>query len=573
LALIAILACCAAPLQAAWQSSTVAVTPTGLVIPERGGLSLVTDNPADQTSAGYARMTPSQTNSTTPAGTAIIGLRVNGTLVSEVGVPASPLRQNGRIYAEVDGAVNTGIAIVNPNNEDAIFSFSFTDGSGSDYGAGSLIIPAQGQLSRFLNEAPFSSGSVIHGSFSFTSSAPVSVIALRGFVNERSEFLMSTFPVVDTNAANADAVTLPYFADGSGWMTQIPLVNRTDSPVSGNVRFVDPLGQMLYAIPYSIPQRSSIKLQTPATGASIQSGSLQIVSDSGNTPAPVAIFSYKSGGITVSEAAIASVSGTALRMYVQASGTLGTAGARQTGIALANLSADPSTVTFALTSLGGSSLASVSLTLPGNGQSTKFLSDVFASQMPAPPFQGILRISTTGPGVSVVGLQGQYNERGDFLISTTPPTNETLSASVTDSIFPLLVRGSGFTTQFLIFSGSTGQSTTADLQFSSQDGTLQNLPVFPVCDGATASAPLTFRRVEPQYSDAARQARIQGTVTMSGTIHMDGTLTITGFLQTVGYGLDENAKTALEQWRFCPAIRNGQPIELNLNIEVNFRLL
>src|SRR5262249_2057638 len=179
-------------------------------------------------------------------------------------------------------------------------------------------------------------------------------------------------------------------------------------------------------------------------------------------------------------------------------------GAKQTGIALANLSPDPSTVTFALTSLAGSNVASVSLTLPGNGQSTKFLSDVFASQMPASPFQGILRISATGPGVSVVGLQGQYNERGDFPISTTPPTDETLSSGVADSIFPLLVRGSGFTTQFLIFSGSLGQSTTADLQFTSQDGTLQNLPVFPVCDGATASTPPTFRRMEPQHSASAR---------------------------------------------------------------------
>jgi TonB family protein len=259
-------------------------------------------------------------------------------------------------------------------------------------------------------------------------------------------------------------------------------------------------------------------------------------------------------------------------MYVLTSGSPGAAGAKQTGIAFANLSPNPSTVTFKLTSLAGSNLASATLTLPGNGQSANFLSDIFGSQMPASPFQGILRISASSPGVSVVGLLGQYNERGDFLISTTPPTDETISAGTADSIFPQVVSGSGFTTQFLIFSGSAGQNTIADLRFLNQDGTSQASPVYPVCDGATVSSPLTFRRVEPAYTTAALQAKIQGTVIMSATINADGTVTITGFLQTLGYGLDESAQSALEQWRFCPAIRNGQPAAITLTIQVSFNL-
>lgn len=36
--------------------------------------------------------------------------------------------------------------------------------------------------------------------------------------------------------------------------------------------------------------------------------------------------------------------------------------------------------------------------------------------------------------------------------------------------------------------------------------------------------------------------------------------------------LDQNAITAIEQWRFKPGTRNGTPVKVSLNIEVNFNL-
>ena len=90
--------------------------------------------------------------------------------------------------------------------------------------------------------------------------------------------------------------------------------------------------------------------------------------------------------------------------------------------------------------------------------------------------------------------------------------------------------------------------------------------------GPVVGAPAIVRRVEPQYTDAARQARIQGTVRMSAVIHEDGSLSITAILQSLGFGLDENSKTALEQWRFVPPTSNGDPAAITLTIEVNFHL-
>src|ERR1051326_5376475 len=64
---------------------------------------------------GYGTLQPGAGN-TTPSGIAVYSYRPNGVLVSETAVPASPLRQSGRVFAESIGSVRTGIAIANPND-------------------------------------------------------------------------------------------------------------------------------------------------------------------------------------------------------------------------------------------------------------------------------------------------------------------------------------------------------------------------------------------------------------------------------------------------------------------------
>ena len=83
----------------------------------------------------------------------------------------------------------------------------------------------------------------------------------------------------------------------------------------------------------------------------------------------------------------------------------------------------------------------------------------------------------TSSGLSIVGLRGRYNERGDFLITTTPPTNEGGTASSAEQLFPHLVNGGGYTTQFILFSGIGGQASSGTLTFSKQDGTALNLTI------------------------------------------------------------------------------------------------
>jgi periplasmic protein TonB len=90
--------------------------------------------------------------------------------------------------------------------------------------------------------------------------------------------------------------------------------------------------------------------------------------------------------------------------------------------------------------------------------------------------------------------------------------------------------------------------------------------------GGGVSAPTVVSRVEPQYSEEARKARYQGTVILEAIVRRDGTVDIQRVVRSLGFGLDENAIQALKQWKFRPGMRNGIPVDVSLNIEVNFNL-
>ncbi|MEI9974137.1 MAG: energy transducer TonB [Ignavibacteriota bacterium] len=91
--------------------------------------------------------------------------------------------------------------------------------------------------------------------------------------------------------------------------------------------------------------------------------------------------------------------------------------------------------------------------------------------------------------------------------------------------------------------------------------------------GGGVSAPVLLRKREPQYSDAARAAKIQGTVTLNVTIGPDGRAHDTVLARGVGFGLDEMAAEAVSDWTFAPGKRDGVPVSVQASIEVNFQLM
>ena len=84
--------------------------------------------------------------------------------------------------------------------------------------------------------------------------------------------------------------------------------------------------------------------------------------------------------------------------------------------------------------------------------------------------------------------------------------------------------------------------------------------------------PKVRSRVQPQYTDVARFARVQGTVLLEAIVTKEGKIRIGRIIRPLGYGLEENAAEALSKWNFQPATRMGQPVDVLVGIEVNFNL-
>ena len=82
---------------------------------------------------------------------------------------------------------------------------------------------------------------------------------------------------------------------------------------------------------------------------------------------------------------------------------------------------------------------------------------------------------------------------------------------------------------------------------------------------------LLIHKVQPQYPPLARQARIQGVVVLQALIGKDGT--ITNLHVVSGHPMLTNAALeAVKEWRYKPYYLNGEPVEVETTINVNFTL-
>jgi len=86
-------------------------------------------------------------------------------------------------------------------------------------------------------------------------------------------------------------------------------------------------------------------------------------------------------------------------------------------------------------------------------------------------------------------------------------------------------------------------------------------------------APKLTQKQEPAYTQAARDAKIEGRVKIEAVIEVDGRIDEAKVIDSLDEGLDANAIAAVKSWRFDPARKAGEPVPVAVRIEVNFRLL
>jgi len=90
--------------------------------------------------------------------------------------------------------------------------------------------------------------------------------------------------------------------------------------------------------------------------------------------------------------------------------------------------------------------------------------------------------------------------------------------------------------------------------------------------GGGVSAPKAIYSPDPEYSEEARKAKYQGTCVLWLVVGPDGRARDIRVARTLGLGLDEKAMEAVKTWKFEPAMKDGKPVAVQINVEVTFRL-
>ncbi len=91
--------------------------------------------------------------------------------------------------------------------------------------------------------------------------------------------------------------------------------------------------------------------------------------------------------------------------------------------------------------------------------------------------------------------------------------------------------------------------------------------------GPSVSAPQILSKAEPQYTEEARHARVNATVTVKLVVGPEGNTHDIRVIRGAGFGLDENAIECMKTWRFAPGRKDGKAVAVFATVEVDFRLM
>jgi TonB family protein len=94
----------------------------------------------------------------------------------------------------------------------------------------------------------------------------------------------------------------------------------------------------------------------------------------------------------------------------------------------------------------------------------------------------------------------------------------------------------------------------------------------PFRPGSGVEPPRLIHEVRPNYTDEGRRRRVEGQVDLEVVVTRDGRAGNIRVVRGLGAGLDQQAVAAVRQWRFSPARRNGGPVDVIVDVSVDFAL-
>jgi hypothetical protein len=426
-----------------------------------------------------------------PTGLAIIDLRAAGALINEVSIPIPVPTTAGRFFALTSATASTAVTFVNPNSEDVTIETYFTRSSGGSSLIQSFTLPANRQISGFLSGPPFNVPFDEIGSLTFLSTLPVSAVALLVSGVSSSEPVNIHLPIMNPFLAHNRPVFIPQIVDGEGWSTTMYLINSTEEPISGEIRFFRGGAPGEASVPltldtnlgvnsvfsYTIEGRGVYQLIGNAT-VDLVTGFAEVVPAAGSaTPFAFATLQgdEETGFLSTTVEAVEQEFD--FKMYAEISGNYpGPDLSATPAISIANTSAAPVTVNLSLLGFDGTNSGlSAQVVLQPREHLSRFLREIPGFQNLPSPYFGVVRATTAQPGVVFTGFRARYNEVGHFLVTATSPLRDL--GNINPVIFPHLVDGAGFATQIVVISGAAGGGASGTIRLFDGAGRPLNLAI------------------------------------------------------------------------------------------------
>jgi TonB family protein len=221
----------------------------------------------------------------------------------------------------------------------------------------------------------------------------------------------------------------------------------------------------------------------------------------------------------------------------------------------------------------------------------------FATIRKLPPLQGTTRQRTqlyAGPGIFYPPL-GELGEGEDVTIFTRDHDFFAIARGDKDIAYAdvdaIDLKSTGTRTLDVASANTATETASTSTMPPVADNTMaEPPPVMPEPTPEPAPAPVErstgvysavppggtqpqeIDRVMPRYPGAARRANIQGAVVVRGIVRRDGSIDNLEVIKDLPYGLGDEARRAVSQWRFRPATLRGEPIDVYYTVTVNFRL-
>ena len=188
----------------------------------------------------------------------------------EVSVPDSSPGKQHQVFVERNDQANSGIALVNLNNNTIAIQAVLLDDKGVAIAETTINLDAANQIAKFIPELFPDAPAQVTGSIRASSDDDFALVGLRQKFSGSLATLGGAL-----SAGSSTSLIFAQIADGGGIRSEIILTNSGDQQENGTIFFKDSNGQPLSlaideasqtSIAFSIPPRGALKIETDGTG-------------------------------------------------------------------------------------------------------------------------------------------------------------------------------------------------------------------------------------------------------------------------------------------------------------------